>query len=351
MTEATRPTGRTTRPGLAPADPVTLEQVAKAAGVSRATASRVINDGVASKESVKAVNRAIKRLGYVPNRAARTLARHRTDAVALVTPESPSFVFLDPFLAVVISTVSQRLWRAGLQPLLVLMDPDDPMATTKRFLHRSNVDGMIVTHYHHDEQIAALLGTMDLPAVFIGRPPVETAFPYVDADNVHGGYVATKHLLDQGRHKIACLGGPLTMSPAIDRRAGFNLAHSEAGVEPGPYVELPSFHPADAVQVARRLIEDYPEADAIMAQSDTLGAAAINALVAVGRTVPDDVAVVGYDDSVIATQIVPNLTTVAQPVAQLGEHAADLMIGRLETGVWADSPRILPIELIVRQSA
>ncbi|MDR3107222.1 MAG: LacI family transcriptional regulator, partial [Bifidobacteriaceae bacterium] len=222
-------------------EPVTLDQVAKVAGVSRSTASRVINGGVASPGSVQAVNQAVKKLGFVPNRAARTLARQRTDQVAIITPESPARIFVDPFLAVVSATASHCLWQAGLQPLLALMDPEDPITTAKQFLRRGSVDGIIITHFREGEQMERLLAELDPPVVFIGRSPEGGAAPYVDVDNVRSGYVATKYLLNAGRRHIACVGGPLAISSAVDRRAGFLDAHREAAVQPGPYVEL-DFH-------------------------------------------------------------------------------------------------------------
>ncbi|MDR1186533.1 MAG: LacI family transcriptional regulator [Bifidobacteriaceae bacterium] len=331
-------------------DPVTLDQVAKAAGVSRTTASRVINGGTASQRSIQAVNRAIDQLGFVPNRAARTLARQRTDQIAIITPESPELIFLDPFIAVITATVSRRLWQAGLQPLLALSDPDDPVCTTKHFLHHSNVDGIIVAQFHRDDHLEALLQELDLPMVFIGRPPDSVPAPYADADNIHGGHAAAKHLLDQGRRHIACLSGALNRSSAVDRKVGFLRAHEEAGVEPGPCVELDFHSGAPAIAVAR-LLEQSPQIDAIFAQSDFLASGALQALAVAGRSVPDDVAVVGYDDSVTATQVVPNLTTVAQPVAQLGAAAAELMVERLRTGGWGPWPRVFPTELVIRQSA
>ncbi|MDR2377805.1 MAG: LacI family transcriptional regulator [Bifidobacteriaceae bacterium] len=331
-------------------EPVTLDQVARAAGVSRSTASRAINGGVASKQAIAAVARAVAELGFVPNRAARTLARQRTDQVAIVAPESPTAIFVDPFIGVVIAAVAHCLWQAGLQPQLALADPADPVASTKRFLHHSNVDGILVVHFHHDSCLEALLGELDLPIAFLGRPPAGVAAPYVDADNVQGGYVATKHLLDQGRRHVASISGSLTRSAAVDRRAGYLRAHREAGVEPGPAIELDFQFGAPGAAAARLLAGD-PNIDAIFAQSDSLAAGALQAAAAAGRRVPEDIAVVGYDDSATAVQVFPNLTTVAQPVAALGSAAAGLIADRLRHGRWGEWPRLFPTELVIRQSA
>jgi DNA-binding LacI/PurR family transcriptional regulator len=327
-----------------------LDEVARAAGVSRSTASRALTGGVASAATAQAVRRAAQELGFVPNRAARGLARNCTDAIALVIPETPSFIFYDPFLAIVTSTVSAACWKAGLQPMMVLMDPDDPVHTIERFLHSGNVDGAIVASFHHSLQLEQLLTAAALPTVFIGRPPAGGDFPYVDVDNRAGARSATEHLLGLGRRRIACLGGALDMTAAVDRRAGFLEAHRQAGVEPGPYLEG-SFTARSGLESVGRLLRMDPRPDAIFAQSDALAAGAIQGLTAAGLTAPDDLAVVGFDDFATATEIFPNLTTVAQPVVELAQAAADLMVGHLKTGQWGAWPQILPTRLVVRQSA
>jgi DNA-binding LacI/PurR family transcriptional regulator len=331
-------------------EPVTLDQVARAAGVSRSTASRVINGGVASERSVRAVGQAVKALGFVPNRAARTLARQRTDQVGIVTPESPALIFLDQFTAVVTAAAAHCLWQDGLQPILALTDPEAPVASAKQFLHHSNVDGIIVIHFHHDPQLEALLGELDLPIVFIGRPPQAVRAPYVDADNVHGGRIATQYLIEQGRRRIACVSGALSREGAVDRRAGYLQALGEAGIEPGPYVEL-DFQAGAPVSAVAAMLAEHPEIDAVFAQSDFLAAGALEAIAASGRRVPDDVAVVGFDDSATATRVRPSLTTVAQPMACLGSAAAKLLSGRLRSGEWGAWPQVFPTELVIRQSA
>jgi DNA-binding LacI/PurR family transcriptional regulator len=329
--------------------PATLDQVAALAGVSRSTASRVINGGVASAQAAAAVRDAVRRLGFVPNRAARDLARQKTDAIAVVIPETPAFIFYDTFLALATPAISAQFWKAGLQPMLCLMDPADPAPTAGRFLHAGNVDGIVVMSYHENPAIEELLLSSGLPAVFIGRPPTDR-FPYVNADNRRGAYLATKHLLDRGRRRIACLGGSLAMTAAVDRRQGWLDAHEEAGVAPGPFLEG-SFATAWGRAGADALLRDYPETDAIFAQADAVAAGAIQALTAAGKAVPGDIALVGFDDFPTATEVCPNLTTVAQPVAELAEAAAELLIGYLRDGAWPPWPRLLPTELVIRDSA
>ncbi|MDR1807533.1 MAG: LacI family transcriptional regulator [Propionibacteriaceae bacterium] len=328
----------------------TLDEVARLAGVSRSTASRALNGGTASARSVAAVQAAAAQLGFVANRAARGLARQRTDAIALVIPEQPAFIFSDVFLAQVTTTVSAAAWRAGLQPLLVLMDPADPVATGARVLNPGNVDGMVIASYHHSPQMEDLLTSSRLPAVFIGKPPSADLFPYVDVDNYGGGHQATAHLVARGCRHLACLGGDLAMAAVADRRQGWLDACAEAGIAPGPFVGG-AFTAESGLAETRQLLADYPEVDGVFAQSDGIAAGVLQALSAAGKRVPDDVAVVGFDNFAVATQTCPQLTTVTQPVTDLAGAAADLLLGYLKTGAWSDYPRTFPTTLVVRDSA
>jgi DNA-binding LacI/PurR family transcriptional regulator len=328
---------------------VTLDQVAKAAGVSRATASRALSGGSASPKATKAVAKAAKRLGFQPNRAAQSLAKRRTGAIALVITETPEFIFQDVYLGRLTADISQAFWSSGLQPMLVLMNPANPASTVGQVLHRGNVDGLVVTSFHPHLGMEQILGGADLPTVFIGRPPGPKAYPFVDADNRDGSRLATKHLLQAGRRHIACLAGPLSMTPAADRKQGFMDAHAEFGVTPGPCME--SYFQADAgFRATERLLAADPRIDAVFAQSDSLAMGALRALTQAGRRVPDDVALVGFDDSPIATRVSPMLTTVAQPVSGLAAAAANLLVERLNTGNWGAHPVILPTKLVIRES-
>jgi DNA-binding LacI/PurR family transcriptional regulator len=330
--------------------PVTLDEVARLAGVARSTASRALNGGVASRAAIEAVNEAVRRLSFVPNQAARTLARSRTDAVALVIPADFSRIFFDPVLALVISRLSVDFWREGLQPLLVLMDPKDLIAKLGSFLNAGNVDGMVVTSFHSNPEVEELISASSLPTVFIGRPPSPYSLPYVDIDNVKGGYTATKYLLDKGHRHIACAAGPAGVPSVEDRRLGYLQALTEAGVEPGPFL-YGRFEADFGIGAAAGILDGDPRVDAIFAQSDAIAAGVLQGLDAAGLSVPNDVAVVGFDNTTTATSVLPKLTTIAQPVAEMASEAASMLIGYLKYNEWGDSPRILPTELIVRDSA
>jgi len=329
---------------------VTLDEVARLAGVARSTASRALNDGVASPAAIQAVNEAVRKLGFVPNQAARTLARSRTDSVALVIPEDPTRLFSDPVLATVITRLSVDFWREGLQPLLVLMDPKDLIAKLGSFLNAGNVDGMVVTSFHSNPEVEELISASRLPTVFFGRPPMPGILPYVDIDNVEGGYKATKHLLDAGRRNVACAGGPEGVPSVEDRKQGFLKACAEAGVRPGPYM-YGRFDTDFGMSAVSAILDAEPGIDGIFAQSDAIAAGVLSGLSAARRSVPDDVAVVGFDNTATATTVFPRLTTVAQPVAEMAGQAASMLVEYLSSQEWGQCPRILPTELIVRDSA
>jgi DNA-binding LacI/PurR family transcriptional regulator len=186
--------------------------------------------------------------------------------------------------------------------------------------------------------------------VFVGRPPVGDTCPYVDVDNRHAGAMATKHLLDSGRRRLACLAGPLSLASAFDRRQGFLDALADAGLPPGPCVET-VYQTESGRRAAERLLAVEPHVDGLFAMSDALAVGAIQALNAAGRRVPQDVAVVGFDNSTLAVSATPPLTTVSQPVAQVAAAAAKLLAGRMSEGEWGPHPVVLPTELVVRESA
>ena len=197
---------------------VTLEDVARVAGVSRATVSRVVRGDVqVRRDKVAKVEQAVRELGYVPNNAARSLASRQTGAVALIVPEHESRVFTDPFFVSAISGVTAGLDESDKQLLLVLSSPQDH-ARTRRFLRGGHADGLLVVSHHEGDLSVEVLREASAPVVFIGRPPEGLTAPFVDLDNTEGGRLAAEHLLSRGRRRIAMVCGPQDMPAAVDRR-------------------------------------------------------------------------------------------------------------------------------------
>jgi DNA-binding LacI/PurR family transcriptional regulator len=329
----------------------TLEQVAERAGVSRSTASRAINGGLrVSPEAMESVAAAVADLGYTPNRAARSLVTRRTDSVALVVPEPDERVLSDPFFAGVLNGVSTPLAASDLQLLLVIARPGESERTA-RYLRAGHVDGAIVVSHHRDDAIDRALQSSMVPTVFIGRPLTggEDA-AVVDTDNVLGGRIATEHLIALGRRRIGTIAGPADMSAGIDRLAGWRAALADAGL-PADAMVHGDFTVDGGAAATRELLARHPDVDALFIASDLMAAGALPELADSGRDVPGDVAVVGYDNSGLATTTKPNLTTVTQPVIAMARAAGEELAAQLQGRPARREPLIFSPELVVRGSA
>ncbi|ROS78598.1 LacI family DNA-binding transcriptional regulator [Cellulomonas sp. PhB143] len=336
--------------GTAHAAP-TLDEVAQAAGVSRSTASRAINGGHrVSPEAQLAVDDAVERLGYVPNRAARSLVTRRTGSVALVLPEPDERVLNDPFLTGTLRGVSSALGTSELQLVLIMARPGDQDGRIARYLGGGHVDGAIVASHHREDGLEEDLARSGMPSVFVGRPFEPENHLYVDVDNFDGGRQAAQRLIDRGCRRITTISGPLDMTAGIDRLDGWAAALRAAGFETDG-VEHGDFTMAAGSAAAERLLARVPDLDGIFAASDAMAAGAVRVLREHGLSVPDDVAVVGYDDLGFAVASTPQLTTVTNPVSVLAGEATMLLLDVLAGAEAPVAPTVLPAELVVRASA
>jgi DNA-binding LacI/PurR family transcriptional regulator len=328
----------------------TLELVAAESGVSRSTVSRVVNGSPKVRpEVVEAVNAAIERLNYVPNRAARSLASRQTYAIALLVPERVMTFFNDPFFASVVQGITERMEDSD-YILNLLVSSSDPTRKTRRYLRGGNVDGaFVVSHHAADRDLADLCDIM--PVVFGGRPALAdlASCHFVDIDNVHGARTAVEHLVGSGRRRIATITGPGDMLAAVDRRSGWQEGLRAAGL-PADALAVGDFTELGGAAAMRTLLTDWPDLDAVFVANDLMARGALQVLVELGRSVPDDVAVVGYDDSPAATALHPHLSTVAQPSELMGRRMAELLLALL---AGEDPPQLdlLPTTLVPRQTS
>lgn len=327
----------------------TLEMVAELAGVSRATVSRVVNDSPkVTPENARSVQAAIAELNYVPNRAARSLVNRRTQAIALVVPESTAKVFADPFFASVVQGIALFLAETD-YTLNMLIASEGRPEKTRRYLLGGNVDGAIVVSHHSGDHSYAHLGQA-LPIVFGGRPLAEeNGSFYVDVDNVAGAITATEHLLSLGRRHLATIAGPQDMPPGVDRLAGWRQALARAAID-DTLIEFGDFSPASGAAAMRRLLDRGVPIDALFAANDQMAAGAFSVLHERGLRIPGDVAVVGFDDDYFGATATPALTTVHQPAAGLGAMMAEVLVKIIE-GVPVRRVTSLPTTLVVRDSA
>jgi DNA-binding LacI/PurR family transcriptional regulator len=329
--------------------PPTLDEVAERAQVSRTVASRVINNGPhVSRAKRDAVEKAIRELGFTPNRAARALATRQTGVVVLAVSGDGPGVFADPFFGQIIVGASTALEKTDLHLMLSLASTGHGQQRLESFLQTRGADGVMLAALRGDDALIDIAARSGLPTVFIGLPMQGTPPFYVEVDNAGGARAATEYLLRHGRRRIAMITGPDDTTVGRERRRGYAEALTLAGL--GPYATEPGdFMETGGATAMRALLSAHPDLDAVVAANDNMAAGALQVLRDAGRSVPDDVAVVGFDDLPIAMHTDPKLTTIHQPVQALGREAARMLIDLLDGG--QPDPFILPTNVVVRESA
>jgi DNA-binding LacI/PurR family transcriptional regulator len=331
----------------------TIKTVAARAGVGRTTVSRVINGSeLVSADARARVLAAIKELDYVPNSVARGLVTNRTNAVALVIPESESRLGSEPYFAALIRGVSGALSETRTQLQLMLVRDQSERDQLAASVATRRVDGVLLVSVHAHDQLPGMLEEMGLPTVLAGRRDENEPLSYVTADNAGGAAAAVRHLLDSGRRRIATITGALDMDVGRSRLEGWRAAHAEAGVPADELlVEVGDFTEEGGRRAMRSLLERAPDLDAVFAASDLMAVSALSELRRQGRQVPGDVAVVGFEDSVLARHTNPPLTTIRQPVEELGRTMAAILLDEISEVASTERQLTLPTELVVRESS
>jgi LacI family transcriptional regulator len=327
---------------------VTIEEVAAAAGVSRSTVSRVVNGSeLVRPDTVAAVEKAIAELHYVPNRAARSLASRQTMAVALVIPEDTSRFFGDPFFAAIVPGINARLRRAGYMLNLLIAD-SDPGQRLTGYVRGGFVDGaIIVSHHTSDTFIDHIVAAV--PVVYGGRPVQHRPDTYfVDVDNVAAAGEATRHLIERGCRTVGTITGPLSMPAGIDRLAGYRVAMAEAGIAEGP-VLTGDFSVEGGAEAMRSMLASGNVPDGLFVASDLMAQGAMATAQGAGIRIPQDLKIVGFDDSAVATSVTPKLTTIHQASYEQGELMAEILLDILRGGK-PPHETIMRAELVVRES-
>lgn len=328
----------------------TLERVAELAGVSRSTVSRVLNNDPHVKAATRdRILEVVEQSGYVRNQAARGLASGRTGTIGVVISYDLAHLFSDPFFPTLLKALYGASRTRDLVTSVWILEDEGDRNTINQIARGSTIDGAIVAAGTIDDPIVEALGSSSKPFVLLGRPAYDPTLSYVDIDNRTAERNATAHLLRLGRRKIATIAGPKTSIAAIDRKAGYFDALDRAGLAPDPDLVFESdFSAASATVATRRLMQHNP--DAIVAANDVMAIAAMAELAAMGIRVPEDVAVVGFDDLPAAGQAAPPLTTVRQSIRLLATEAIRALTELIEDPSIPPQQVVIPTELIVRAS-
>lgn len=331
---------------------VTIRDVAAAAGVSYQTVSRVLNDKPdVADETRQRIKQVMQMLGYQPSAVARSLALKRTHTLGLITSD-----FSDWFFTQVIVGAEIAAHKSDYYLLLSSTEhnPNDEPKYLKLFSERE-VDGMLFIRANaqgNSQHIVALSEQ--------GVPVVTTAYDrlaqldqvaVVVVDNVKGGFLATQRLVDVGRRRIGMITGPKEWEAAQDRMQGYRRMLEQSGIEFDPsLIEHGDWSYESGYRAMRQLLARSAHFTALFAQNDRMAIGAMWALREAGRTIPDDVAIVGFDDIPAAAFSTPPLTTVRQPTIQVGQIAVELLIQMIENPTQERKEVLLEPELIIRQT-
>ncbi|WP_194913767.1 LacI family DNA-binding transcriptional regulator [Catenulispora rubra] len=338
---------------------VTIAHVALRAGVSKATVSRVLNGKGETDAATEArVRLVVKELGYVPSARAVSLAKGRTGVVGVLAP-----TLTRPWIAQVMQGVADSMERSGHGLMLFTRGlGDDSFRRFAGHVDANAFDGLLVIEPEETAPAVAKMAAAGLPVVLISDRETGPGTPVVATGNQPGARQAAEHLLASGRRRPLVVGGPEGYDCAVSRVTAFTDAFAEAGFPVPPQAQFPGDYSGESGRVAvSSAVADGVEFDAVFAHNDLSASGVLQMLAQVGRPVPHDVAVVGFDDAGHAALTAPPLTAVRRPLRDMGAEAARLLAAALDGGTAgaaagtmeaaeAAGPVAIATELIVRES-
>ncbi|MEV6104507.1 LacI family DNA-binding transcriptional regulator [Streptomyces sp. NPDC051940] len=347
----TRTDGHTGRAGDRRRAP-TIHDVARVAGVSRGTVSRVLNGGQnVSPAALEAVNAAIRKTGYVVNRAARQMVTGRSGSVAFLLTEPQERLFDDPNFSNLLRLCTAELALHDIPLLLMIAGTEDERRRNMRYITAGHVDGVLLISSHFGDPVTAELKKAGVPLVMCGKPMDHSAkVAHVAADDRDGARDMVRYLVESGRRRIATVTGPLDTPGGVDRLAGYRDSLTAAGLPADEaLIATGDYSRRSGELAAEQLLERAPDLDAVFVASDLMAQGVLAALERAGRRVPQDVAVGGFDDSPAATAARPALTTIRQPYDRISAEMVRVLLAQID----GDDPAavILPTELVRRDSA
>jgi LacI family transcriptional regulator len=332
--------------------PLTIEHIAALAGVSRSTVSRVVNEDPRVSPDVRArVRRLIEEHGYTPQAAARSLAGCPTRVICLLNVRGAAGLFADQYFPPLVRGISEGCNEHGYFLLLSMVTAEQAAPLCRRLVGGRHCDGLLLLASDVDPALLPRLVEDRVPLVLIGRHPRFPWLSSVNVENREGARLAVAHLIGLGHRRVATITGRPGESPGAERRDGYEAALREAGLPIAPeLIAEGDLTGQSGAAAMRRLLALPQRPTAVFAAADAMAAGALRAIREAGLGVPADIALVGFDDAPVALLTDPPLTTVRQPISELGAAAARLLIAQLRDEAVAPVQQRLPVELVVRQS-
>ncbi len=329
-----------------------IDDIARLAYVSRSVVSRVLNDRPnVSNEARERVQAVIEKYNYRPSATARSLATDRTYEISILAPRKKDEVFANAFWSLVFLGISEECTKRGYFVSLSMISGEMEAHLNDRIVHGHNFDGYVLISKTVADQVVPALRKRNLPTVLIGHDPAFPNLDSVEGDNVTGGYRATEHLIGLGHRRIAALMGPLHAQESIDRLEGYKQALLDAGLSlDEALIAEGDYSQQSGCELTPHLLGPTPPPTAIFCANDAMAAGVLLALHRAGLAVPGDVSVVGYDDLPNSQYTIPPLTTVRQPIYEMGRHAADRVIDQIEGTRKEPVHTKLDVELVMRES-
>lgn len=326
----------------------TMRDVAERAGVSVTTVSHVINETrPVSDELRRRVLASMDDLGYQPNRLARSLRRGQTHTIGMIIPDSAN-----PFFAEMARGVEDTSFKNGYSVILCNSDGDlNKELLYTNVLTEKRVDGILFVAAGLSTDRIRDLQTHRTPLVVVDRDLPDAAVDSVLTDNAQGGWLAARHLIDLGHRRIACITGPSDVTPSADRVTGYRQAMMKGGIPVDQSLIVKGdFQYDSAYRASSQLLQIKDPPTAIFACNDLMAVAVMSAALALGRQVPGDLSVVGFDDVRLAAFANPPLTTIAQPKYEMGVVAATMLLERMRDLEMPAHRRVFETNLVTRKS-
>jgi LacI family transcriptional regulator len=305
-----------------------------------------------SEETRQKVLKATHELGYHPDATARRMVMGQTRVIGFVLRQNPNQTYADHFLPRVLNGLSQSAISQGYHILIEPIPPDDSIGAYVKLIDERHVDGIVLSRPRSDDEELRKIHKEGAPIVLLGQLP-SSDIAFVDVDNIGGARLATQHLISLGHRRIAIItNAPVAYTASADRLCGYRQAIEAAGIPYDPtLVRFGYFTPDSGYQAMNDILSIHSRPSAIFVASDTVALGALQAIRQHGLRVPDDLALVGFDDIPLAEFLDPPLTTIRLPAFGLGWGAADLLIRLIGKEEAVDREVLLETELVVRASS